>query len=130
MNHACIAAASAESGTDLHKAPWITRCDERGFRRLDVVELGREHGGRRLRLQQVVDPGGSAAVVGVLERNELDAWDRRKNLERRSRDALRVQQMARRVVRHGDVERTALERAGCREQLADIARALRNTRRT
>src|SRR5919109_3841795 len=61
---------SANSGAqhasaDLHLTTWIPRGDEVGFRCLDVRELGLEYARRYLGLEQVVDAGGAATLVGV-----------------------------------------------------------------
>ena len=70
-----------------------------------MSELGLEHGVGHGGLDQIVDPGRAAALVGIRERHELDSGDRGEDGGRRIGDALRVQEMTRRVIgdaRSGD----------------------------
>ena len=67
MVNARRAAAQQEPGPDLHVAPRIARGHDRGAGFGNAGQLRREHGLRHVGLEQVVDPGRSAALIGVLQ---------------------------------------------------------------
>ena len=62
--------------------PGLAEASRSGFDGEDVVRLPRADLVRALRLDEVVDPGASAALVAVGDLDELEAGDRREELSR------------------------------------------------
>ena len=59
-----------KAGTDLHEAARIAGRHPIGAGGRNVAELRREYRVGRRWLEEIVDPGGAAALFGVRERNE------------------------------------------------------------
>ena len=57
-----------KAGADLHEAARITRRNPIGTSRRNVSQLRSENGVGRRRLEQIVDAGSTAALLGVRER--------------------------------------------------------------
>ena len=112
---------------DLHEAARIAGGDELRGGGGDVLQLALEHDVGHVRLHEVVDAGASAADIALVERHQLELGNCPQHVERRSGDALRVQQMTGRVVRD-PAPQPAPPRAGPRrrEQLAHVAHFRRN----
>src|SRR5688500_20360158 len=98
MNDACASAGTAQAGADLHETSWGPCYDPVSTRGCDVPELRREHRIRRLRLDEVVDPRGAAALLRVGQREQAELWNRAQHGQRSSCDALRMHQVRLRVL--------------------------------
>src|SRR5438105_10589690 len=96
---------TAKAGLDLHETAGIGRDDDVGAGFLYVGDLALEQRAGELRLGHVVGAGASAAPVGFLERDHLEAGDRREERSWLLAHALPVKQMARIVVRGADPHR-------------------------
>src|SRR6266566_7826466 len=120
MNRASRDLGANETGTYLHQTPWIASRDPRRVGRADVGELWREHRVRGIGLDEVVDAGAAAALVGIVERDELESRNCREDRQRRLRHTLRVLEMTRRVVSHANRKWPALTRPRGSEKLAHI----------
>ena len=105
----------------LHQAPRIAARDELRRRLRNVSELGVEYERGCLRLDEIVDTGAATALVAVGERDDLELGNGAQYVERRDAHALRVQQVAGRIVRDSFAQRTSTCGARRREQLADVA---------
>ena len=112
MHHPDRQPRRAEAGADLHQAPGIARRHDLGHRsgRGELSDLGVQHGAGHRRLQHRVDARAAAALVGAGQQAEPEPGDGREHRERRRLHALRVLQVAGRVVR--DVERQGAARTG------------------
>ena len=112
-----------QSGANLHQAARIPRRDEVGPGRRDVAQLRRKYGIRRIRLNEIVNARGAAAVFRALEWNKFELWNRAEHGEWCRGDALRVQQMTWRIIRNSHRHRSTNHGARGDEQLADVADA-------
>ena len=61
---------------DLHHAAWIARRDDVGLRRARCSRASAQDDVRRVRLDEVVDPGAAAAHLALVERHELEPRNR------------------------------------------------------
>ena len=110
-----------ETGCDLHHATRIAGCDHVGAGTEDVRDLAISERAGRVRLQQVVDAGRSAADVRLGDLAELELRNRLQHASRLLPDALRMLQMAGVVVRDRDRQRMALgPRLEIREQYRHV----------
>src|SRR6478672_6640095 len=110
-----------QSGTDLHETARIPRRYPARAGVANVGQLWREHRVRGLRLDQIVDSRAAAALIGIVERHEIETRNSGENGERRQGHALRVLQMTGRVVCDSNWKRSPLTRSGSGQQLAYIA---------
>src|SRR5712671_1742070 len=110
-----------EAGADLHQTSGISGRHPRRAGRANVGELRSQHGVGRLRLDKIVDAGAPAALIRVVERNELETRDRGQNGKGSLSHALRVLEMAGRIIGDSNWERSALTRTGGSKKLTHVA---------
>src|SRR5688500_10565008 len=120
MNGAGVYFFLNEARSNLHQTAGISGCNERRAGRFDVRELGFEHGIGCIGLDEIVDAGAAAALIRVMKRNQLEPWYRRQHGKRRLTDALRVEEMTRRVVGDAHGEASSNPRAGRGEELTHV----------
>src|SRR4029079_10584236 len=89
----------------------------------NVRELGLQHRVRRFGLDEIVDARAAATLIRVVEGNKLQAGNCRQYRERRFSHALRMLQVAGRIISDSYRECASCPRTCPREQLADIAHA-------
>src|SRR5690349_8458484 len=112
---------STQAGADLHQAAWVSGRDEFCVRCFDVAQFRREDGVRGIGLDEIVDSGRSAAVLGALKRNELELGNRSQDCKRWIGDALCVKEVTRSIVRDLRTHRAATFWSRSNEQLAHVA---------
>ena len=96
------ASPPARGGRHLQRAAGVRRCDDVGLRGLDMRRLPIAKVARRVRLDEVVDPGAAAADRLFRGLGEFEAGDRAQQLARLGLHLLGVEQVAR--VLEGDTE--------------------------
>ena len=72
MDGPSLRAGHDETRSDLHEATGVARGDPFRARLSDPLQLRRENPSGELWLQQIVDPGAAAALIGVGQRHEID----------------------------------------------------------
>ena len=112
---------AASPRRSLEEAPRVAGRDDLRAGGGDPVELSGEELSRDLGLQQVVDPGGAAAEVGLGELDQPETGDRAEESPRRLPHALAVRQVTGLVVRHREVERPPRPREVLGQELGDVA---------
>src|SRR5579872_6929770 len=123
MNGARGDSCAQQACPDVHDAAGIARCDQRRTDVRDFGELGCEDVLRELRLNQAVNAGAAATLIGVRERCDLERRNRGEDRERLSREALSVEEMAGCVVRNPPWYRSTGCGTGVGEKLAHVAGA-------
>ena len=100
MHGASVGSVPDEPRADLHQAARVAGGDETRARCRDVRKFAIEHQVRRFRFDQVVNAGRAAALIRLVQRNELHAGNSGKYCKRRLGHPLRMLQMTWRIVGH------------------------------
>src|SRR5207249_1172108 len=106
VDHARLGASPSQPCLDLHQAAGIGGDDDLRVRSQDVRDLAVQERAREIRLRDVVGARTSAAHVGLHERNELEAGDRREQRPRLHAHALAVEKVTRIVICRASVDRS------------------------
>ena len=72
MDDARGGSAEHEASADLHHAAGVPGGDEVGLGVCDALELRRQYGVRRVGLDEIVNAGAAAALIGIFERYEIE----------------------------------------------------------
>jgi hypothetical protein len=129
MHHPHVAAGAEQAGADLHQAPRIARGNELGVSGGDISQLGRQHGIRRIRLDEIVNPRRAATVLRAFEWYQLQLGYAAENGKWRIADALSMEEVTRGIVRDAPTHRSTWRRARGDKELAHIPDALRESSR-
>jgi hypothetical protein len=108
-----------QPGANLHETAWITGGDQMGpgTRRSEARDLVIENCTCHPGLKHGVDPGTTATAIGSWQYLEPQCRDRTEQGERGLENSLGVLKMARRVIRHVQVDRGTRPGASLCQQL-------------
>src|SRR5256885_14825854 len=99
MNGARADLGANQAGADLHQTTWIPSRHPRRMRGANVRQLRSENCIRSIGLDQIVDTGAAAALIEIVERNELQTGNGGEQGLRRLVYAVRGDQITKAVVR-------------------------------